>query len=98
MVQTPPDWQEIIKYFRGSELQSYFTKILEENLKTVFKRQDVDRIPQLAQGHVRDVLERTNELSDQGEIYESFDLSNVQDRQISDLSGGELQRFTSAMT
>ncbi|CAF4885965.1 unnamed protein product, partial [Rotaria sp. Silwood1] len=95
---TPPDWQEIIKYFRGSELQSYFTKILEENLKTVFKRQDVDRIPQLAQGHVRDVLERTNELSDQGEIYESFDLSNVQDRQISDLSGGELQRFTCAMT
>ncbi|CAF5097655.1 unnamed protein product, partial [Rotaria sp. Silwood1] len=49
-------------------------------------------------GHVRDVLERTNELSDQGEIYESFDLSNVQDRQISDLSGGELQRFTCAMT
>ncbi|CAF1171685.1 unnamed protein product [Rotaria sp. Silwood1] len=94
---TPPDWQEIIKYFRGSELQSYFTKILEENLKTVFKRQDVDRIPQLVQGLVHNVLQRTDELSDQSEIYELFDLSNVQDRQISDLSGGELQRFTCAM-
>jgi ATPase subunit of ABC transporter with duplicated ATPase domains len=29
----PPDWQDILKYFRGSELQNYFTKILEDNLK-----------------------------------------------------------------
>lgn len=25
----PPDWQEILLHFRGSELQNYFTKILE---------------------------------------------------------------------
>merc|ERR1711959_438325 len=25
----PPDWADILVYFRGSELQSYFTKILE---------------------------------------------------------------------
>ncbi|CAJ2636209.1 unnamed protein product [Trifolium pratense] len=29
----PPDWQEILTYFRGSELQSYFTRILEDDLK-----------------------------------------------------------------
>ncbi|KAL0312336.1 UNVERIFIED_CONTAM: ABC transporter E family member 2 [Sesamum radiatum] len=29
----PPDWQEILTYFRGSELQNYFTRILEDNLK-----------------------------------------------------------------
>ncbi|KAI3832929.1 hypothetical protein MKW98_025813, partial [Papaver atlanticum] len=29
----PPDWQEILTYFRGSELQNYFTCILEDNLK-----------------------------------------------------------------
>lgn len=28
-----PDWQEILTYFRGSELQNYFTCILEDNLK-----------------------------------------------------------------
>lgn len=32
-VQSPPDWQEILTYFRGSELQNYFTKILEDDLK-----------------------------------------------------------------
>ncbi|CAF0897909.1 unnamed protein product [Rotaria sordida] len=94
---TPPDWQDIIKYFRGSELQSYFTKILEENLKTIFKRQDVDRTPQFVQGIVRNILESIDEMDNQNQIYESFDLSNVKDRQISDLSGGELQRFTCAM-
>jgi translation initiation factor RLI1 len=28
-----PDWTEILTYFRGSELQNYFTKIVEDNLK-----------------------------------------------------------------
>lgn len=41
----PPDWEEILKYFRGSELQNYFTKILEDNLKAVVKPQYVDQIP-----------------------------------------------------
>jgi ATP-binding cassette subfamily E protein 1 len=31
--KNPPDWQEILTYFRGSELQNYFTRILEDNLK-----------------------------------------------------------------
>jgi translation initiation factor RLI1 len=32
-MQSPPDWQEILTYFRGSELQNYFTRVLEDNLK-----------------------------------------------------------------
>ena len=43
--QDPPDWQEILKYFRGSELQNYFTKVLEDNLKALIKPQYVDQIP-----------------------------------------------------
>ena len=35
MFQNPPDWQEILQYFRGSELQNYFTKILEDDLKVM---------------------------------------------------------------
>ncbi|KAH7848798.1 hypothetical protein Vadar_008155 [Vaccinium darrowii] len=41
----PPDWQEILTYFRGSQLQNYFTRILEENLKAVIKPQYVDNLP-----------------------------------------------------
>jgi len=31
--ENPPDWQEILAYFRGSELQNYFTRVLEDNLR-----------------------------------------------------------------
>lgn len=44
-LQAPPDWQEILAYFRGSELQNYFTKILEDDLKAIVKPQYVDQIP-----------------------------------------------------
>lgn len=33
VLQSPPDWSNILTYFRGSELQNYFTKILEDDLK-----------------------------------------------------------------
>ncbi|KAF3510345.1 hypothetical protein F2Q69_00003361 [Brassica cretica] len=29
----PPDWHEILAHFRGSELQSYFIRLVEEKLK-----------------------------------------------------------------
>lgn len=36
--QDPPDWQEILTYFRGSELQNYFTRVLEDNIKVCCPR------------------------------------------------------------
>jgi ATP-binding cassette subfamily E protein 1 len=41
-----------LKYFRGSELQNYFTKVLEDNLKAIIKPQYVDNIPKAIQGQV----------------------------------------------
>ena len=46
--QNAPDWTEILAYFRGSELQNYFTKILEDDLKAVIKPQYVDQIPKVS--------------------------------------------------
>jgi len=41
---SPPEWAEILAYFRGSELQGYFTRILEDNLKCIIKPQYVSLI------------------------------------------------------
>jgi translation initiation factor RLI1 len=41
LLQNPPDWHEILTYFRGSELQNYFTKILEDDLKVGGARHQV---------------------------------------------------------
>jgi ATP-binding cassette subfamily E protein 1 len=48
----PPEWDELLKYFRGSELQRYFAKIVEGKLKTVIKPQYVDLIPRAMKGKV----------------------------------------------
>lgn len=93
----PPDWTEILAYFRGSELQNYFTKILEDDLKAVIKPQYVDQIPRAVKGSVQSLLNNKDELHNQDEICEILDLMRVKDRNVEDLSGGELQRFACAM-
>lgn len=93
----PPDWQEILSHFRGSELQNYFTKILEDNLKALIKPQYVDQIPKAVKGTVGQLLDRKDEMKNQKKICDMLDLSHIRDREIAALSGGELQRFACAM-
>jgi len=93
----PPDWTEILAYFRGSELQNYFTKILEDDLKAVIKPQYVDQIPRAVKGSVQSLLDKKDELKTQRSVCEMLDLIKVKDRNVEDLSGGELQRFACAM-
>jgi len=35
--ENPPEWKEILKFFRGSELQNFFQKMLENNMKALIK-------------------------------------------------------------
>lgn len=93
-----PDWEEILKYFRGSELQNYFTKILEDNLKAVIKPQYVDLIPKAVKGSVATVLDSKAEMDNRELMIKMLDLGEVLEREISLLSGGELQRFAIAVT
>ncbi|CAD7006681.1 ATP-binding cassette sub-family E member 1 [Ceratitis capitata] len=93
----PPDWTEILAYFRGSELQNYFTKILEDNLKALVKPQYVDQIPKAVRGAVAELLDKKDERKNQHKICEMLDLLHIRDRDIAQLSGGELQRFAIAM-
>lgn len=67
----PPDWSEILLYFRGSELQNYFIRFLEDELKALIKPQYVDQIPKAVKGHVRELLEKKDELK---KIEEALDL------------------------
>ncbi|PON37476.1 ABC transporter ABCE [Parasponia andersonii] len=93
----PPDWQEILTYFRGSELQNYFTRILEDNLKAIIKPQYVDHIPKAVQGNVGQVLDQKDEIERKAELCNDLELNQVIDRNVGDLSGGELQRFAIAV-
>mmetsp|Transcript_20524 Transcript_20524/g.57218 ORF Transcript_20524/g.57218 Transcript_20524/m.57218 type:complete len:618 (-) Transcript_20524:579-2432(-) len=93
----PPDWQEILTYFRGSELQNYFTRVLEDNLKAIIKPQYVDHIPKAVRGNVREVLDSKDQRQVKAELLKDLDLEQVCDRNVENLSGGELQRFAIAV-
>lgn len=93
----PPDWTEILTYFRGSELQNYFTKILEDDLKALIKPQYVDQIPRAVKGTVGFLLNKRDDRKNQDEICQMLDLTHIKDREIQALSGGELQRFAISM-
>ncbi|KAF8462091.1 P-loop containing nucleoside triphosphate hydrolase protein, partial [Russula ochroleuca] len=96
----PPDWQEILKYFRGSELQNYFTKVLEDNLKALIKPQYVDHIPRAIKNQmtVSQMLDSKLELDNKQKLCDDLELNKVLEREVSQLSGGELQRFAIAMS
>ncbi|KAK7498747.1 hypothetical protein BaRGS_00010124 [Batillaria attramentaria] len=93
----PPDWTEILAYFRGSELQNFFTKILEDDLKALIKPQYVDQIPKAVKGPVQMLLDKKDELKNQDDVCKQLDLMNVKGTNVEDLSGGELQRFAIAI-
>ncbi|KGK39251.1 hypothetical protein JL09_g1498, partial [Pichia kudriavzevii] len=100
----PPQWEDIIKHFRGSELQNYFTKVLEEQIKAIIKPQYVDNIPRAIKGPLNKVGELLKARSDGvdsnniKEVIKMTDLGNLLNREVSKLSGGELQRFAIGMT
>eukprot|EP00796_Vickermania_ingenoplastis_P009995 gene9997-6977_t len=96
--RNPPTWDEIFRYFRGSEHQAYFHRLREENLRVVLKPQFVDKIPKTAKGSVGELLKKNNE-KDTLEHYTSIlELSHLTERALEKLSGGELQRFAIAIT
>ncbi len=92
----PPDWPEIIQYYRGSSLQDYFQKMSEKKLKVSSKPQYVDKIPKAIAGKVGDLLEKVDERKQLDSLADVFELKNIWNRPLDVLSGGELQRVAVA--
>lgn len=100
-----PDWPEILKNYRGSELHGYFTKLNKKELVTSNKIQYVDKIPKLLEKKlnkkeltVETVLEELNGRGMKEYYAKVFELTKIKGRQLKELSGGELQRFCLALT
>jgi ATP-binding cassette subfamily E protein 1 len=89
-------WEEIISYFKGSQLQSYFKKLSKGELKVVHKPQMVDLLPKFVKGNVQKLMESVDERGAIAEIIESLELKPILSRDVSKLSGGELQRVAIA--
>ncbi len=84
-------WEEIIRKFRGTELQSYFEKLSKGEIKVVYKIQEIQLLKKAyAEKTVRELLESISK--DYSQIAKELEIENILERKVKDLSGGELQR------
>ncbi|MCL1984252.1 MAG: ribosome biogenesis/translation initiation ATPase RLI [Methanomassiliicoccaceae archaeon] len=96
--QDPPSKDEVLQHFAGTELYDYLSSVYKSNVRTAMKPQYVDKLPQSMTGVVRDLLSRVQERMKVEEAAEMFELTDVLDRGLDKLSGGELQRVAIAAT
>ena len=66
-------------------------------LQAIIKPQYVDHIPKAVKGNVGEILAQKDEREMRFELAKDLDLNQVLDRDVGDLSGGELQRFAIAV-
>lgn len=92
------EWKDIIKKFAGEEQQTYLTKLSEKKIRTAYKPQYVDQIPNLFKGKVKELLEKTNENKKLDGLVSALRLETALDRQLPEVSGGELQKIACAAT
>ncbi len=91
-----PDWKQIINHFKGSELHQYFIDLKENKLNIVYKPQNITIIPKYVTGRVVDLLSKGDDIEKLDQITEKLNLTEILERDISVLSGGELQRVAIA--
>lgn len=85
-----PGWDEIILRFRGTELQNYLIDLRDKKVRAVYKPQQVDMIPRMYKGKVKDIIRDERGLL--GEVSKKLEIEHVLGRKLAELSGGELQR------
>lgn len=94
----PPSKEEVLQHFAGTELHDYLEGVYAGKTKIALKPQYVDKLSQNVKGVVRDLLGNIQERMTIDEAAVQFDLTEILDRDLSKLSGGELQRLAMAAT
>jgi ATP-binding cassette subfamily E protein 1 len=90
--ETEAGFSNAVNIFRGTQLQEYFENLEKKEVRTSIKPQRVDQIPRTFKGKVSKLLQTTDERGIVNDMVKEFGVDNVTDREVSKLSGGELQR------
>jgi len=94
--ENPPEWDEILKYYGGTELKSHFDKIKNKQLRASIKPQQVHHIAQAFDGTGKELIEKYDERGVSRELIKELGLENSMEQNLKELSGGELQRLAIA--
>lgn len=94
------DWEkkarreDILNHFKGTEFHGFFNDLYNHKIKTSYKPQYVDKIPEIFPGKVKDLLEKVN--PNIKEVCEKLEILYLLNRNTPELSGGELQKVAIA--
>src|SRR3989338_1467077 len=92
----PASYDQLVEHFRGKEIQGFFKQARDRGLKFSYKPQNMDDLPKVVKGKVEALLRKVDERKQFEAVVESLNLSKVLDRELRQLSGGELQRVAIA--
>lgn len=88
------NYDDVIKFFKGNELQKYFTDLKNKKIKVSYKPQKVDDIAKQFKGKkVKDLLKKANENKKLEQFSKELEIENILDNKVETLSGGELQKI-----
>ena len=91
-------WEDVIETLPRGELRDFLTDLNESTVKVALKPQYVDHIPKAFKGNVGKLLSSVNERGLYDEMIEKFGLGHLLERNLDQLSGGELQRVAICAT
>ncbi|MFW5929577.1 MAG: ribosome biogenesis/translation initiation ATPase RLI [Halobacteriota archaeon] len=89
-------WSEVVTAHRGTELQTYFELLAEGDVRPSSKVQRVADVERAFTGEVSDLLDRLDERGNVDSLVERLEIEETLDKDVSALSGGELQRVAVA--
>lgn len=87
---------KVLEYFSGTQLYYYFKDLYNGRIKVSYKPQEVYLTPKVVKGKVKDLLESADETGDMDLIVERLNLVNSLNKDVKQLSGGEIQRMVVA--
>lgn len=92
------EFKELVRRFKGTESQNFFEGVAKGEIKIAYKPQTIEQLPSTYKGKVKDLLVKVDEKKGLNDIVAKFNLTEVLERDLSNLSGGELQRVAIAAT
>lgn len=92
-----PGWDNVLKKFRGTELQSHFGKIATREIRVSIKPQLVYQIPNVFDGTAIELLRKYDERKVSADLIDDLGLQDSLDQNVRNLSGGQLQRLAVAV-
>jgi len=94
----PPQWDDVLKFYKGTELKSHFEEIKNGNIRASIKPQQVHNVVNAFDGTGKELLEKYDERGVSGELIKKLGLINSVEQNLNELSGGELQRLAVAVS